>query len=408
MKYVLLFFLLLGMTQVWPQRIRVPDINMKNAHKIDIPFELENNFIIVNILFNRVFPLKFIVDTGAEYTILTHKEITDLLQVDYHREFPLLGADMQTKLTAYLARGIDLQVGDMLASQRSILVLGDDYFRFNELAGIEVHGILGADLLRRFVVRINYTKKILTFFDPGYFPVPQKATAVPIDIFRNKPYLMVSGGQHGQELDSLKMLMDTGASLGVLLHTNTLPGFEIPLNVVPGNIGLGLGGFLEGFNGRMDRLDIGPFTMQGVVTNFQDSMPTLGTEYTNQRNGIIGNQVLERFTLTIDYIREILYLQPNKYFKEKFKFDKSGLALVASGAKLTDIIVFNIIPDSPADLAGMKPGDQIKNINGVSTRLLNLGEVTYRLSGRTGKKIKLGLLRNGEKIKTTFRLKDLI
>ncbi len=392
----------------WSQRIRVPDINMKNAHKIDIPFEFENNFIIVNVLFNRVFPLKFIVDTGAEYTILTHKEITDLLQIDYHREFPLLGADMKTKLIAYLARGIDLQVGDMLASQRSILVLGDDYFRFNELAGIEVHGILGADLLRRFVVRINYTKRVLTFFDPGHFPVPHRSTAIPIDIFRNKPYLVVDAGQQGQELDSLKMLVDTGASLGMLLHTNTLPGFEKPSNVVPGNIGLGLGGFLEGYNGRMDRLDIGPFTMQGVVTNFQDSMPTLGSEYVNQRNGIVGNQVLERFTVTFDYIREILYLQPNKYFKEKFRFDKSGLALVASGSKLTDIIVFNIIPGSPADLAGMQPGDQIKSINGVTTRLLNLGEVTYRMSGRSGKQIKLGILRNGEKLKVSFRLKDLI
>ena len=45
--------------------------------RVEIPFEYVNNFIIVNVVFNRLFPLKFVFDTGAENTILTRKEITD-------------------------------------------------------------------------------------------------------------------------------------------------------------------------------------------------------------------------------------------------------------------------------------------------------------------------------------------
>ncbi|MCB9278844.1 MAG: aspartyl protease family protein [Lewinellaceae bacterium] len=406
MKYFLLCCFLSGVLLANAQRI--PDIGMKNADKIDVPFELENNFIIISVIFNRVFPLKFIVDTGAEYTILTHKEITDLLQIDYHREFPILGADMKTELKGYLARGIDLQIGGMLASQRTILVLDDDYFRFNELAGIEVHGILGADLLRRFVVRINYQKKVITFFDPGHFPEPRQATVLPIDVYRNKPYINVDVGMQEKNLDSLKMLIDTGASLALLVHTGTLPGFETPANVVPGNIGMGLGGFLEGYNGRMDFLDIGPHRLRGVITNFQDFLPGANPELINQRNGIVGNQVLERFNVTFDYIREKLYLVPNRHFNDRFRFDKSGMALVASGVRLGEIVVLSVIPGSPADEVGILPGDHIKTFNGFSTRLFSLGDIVYRLSGRTGKRIRLNIIRDEVKFKVTFRLRDLI
>ena len=55
--------------------------------QIEIPFEYVNSFIILNIAFNGSLPLKFIFDTGAEHTILTKREISDLLQVHYDREF---------------------------------------------------------------------------------------------------------------------------------------------------------------------------------------------------------------------------------------------------------------------------------------------------------------------------------
>ncbi|HOY18537.1 MAG TPA: hypothetical protein PLC89_14620, partial [Haliscomenobacter sp.] len=43
---------------------------------VDIPFDYENNFIVIKLMFNDIFPLKFIFDTGAENTILTKREIT--------------------------------------------------------------------------------------------------------------------------------------------------------------------------------------------------------------------------------------------------------------------------------------------------------------------------------------------
>ncbi|HMQ64460.1 MAG TPA: PDZ domain-containing protein, partial [Flavilitoribacter sp.] len=66
------------------------------------------------------------------------------------------------------------------------------------------------------------------------------------------------------------------------------------------------------------------------------------------------------------------------------------------------------IPGSPADEVGILPGDHIKTFNGFSTRLFSLGDIVYRLSGRTGKRIRLNIIRDEVKFKVTFRLRDLI
>ena len=51
-----------------------------NGEKVEIPFEYINGFIVVDIIFEKVLPLKFILDTGAENTILLKRTYTDLLK----------------------------------------------------------------------------------------------------------------------------------------------------------------------------------------------------------------------------------------------------------------------------------------------------------------------------------------
>ena len=70
----------------------------KGKKDVDIPFKYENGFIVVNLIINGVLPLKFIFDTGAEYTILAKREFTDVLGVNYEREFNLIGADLTLSL----------------------------------------------------------------------------------------------------------------------------------------------------------------------------------------------------------------------------------------------------------------------------------------------------------------------
>ncbi len=410
MKQLLLTFALIAL--LFPLEVEAQRRDLilsKGLKKVEIPFEYENNFIIVKIVFNDVFPLRFIFDTGAEHTILTRREITDLLQIDYKRRFPLLGSDLKTELYAYLAHGIRIKMSDLYVTNQAILVLEEDYLRFEEFAGINVQGILGADLLRRFVVKIDYRIRKITLYDPAHYRAPKDDyVEMPVEIKRHKPYLIAHTRLGSGDSTEVKLLMDSGANLALMLHTNTNTKLSLPAHVVRSSIGMGLGGTIDGFMGRIPRLEIAGFSFESVTTNFQELAPDIDSAYLNNRNGILGNQILSRFTVIIDYVRSKLYLQPNRAFKNKFQYDKSGMLLAVSGPNLGSFVVLNIVPGSPAEEAGLRVGDEIKTLNGLPAALFTLEGIANKLQGRTGKKIHLNIRRESEKLKVAFKLRDLI
>jgi hypothetical protein len=389
---------------------QVPTTSIPDGKHIDIRFEYINGFIVVPVVFDGIFRLQFIFDTGAEHTILAQREITDILQVDYKRRFTLLGADMTTELYAYLAPNISLQVGQLRVNQRPVLVLEEDYLRFSDYVGTDIQGILGADFFRRYIVQINYRRRVISLHAPSGYTPPKDFAKLPISIERSKPYIEASTVFKTGEEKNLKFLLDSGASLPLLIDVGSKPALTMPEQVVPSNLGQGLGGFLVGYKGRVKELKLPPFEFREVVTSFQDrsELPIRDTSLLNQRNGIIGNEVLSRFTVIIDYIREELYLSPNRTYEDKFEYDRSGLLLVASGPALNEFYIYTVLDDSPAGEVGLKPGDQILRINWVPASMLSLESINKRLRKREGKRLRIVVKRDGKRIRKVLVLRELI
>jgi len=386
-------------------------LEMKSGvDQIEIPFEYKNNFILIDIIFNNTLPLKFIFDTGAEYTIINKREITDLLGVSYEKEFRLLGSDMTTELIAYLCRGVNIDLNELHGSKQDILVLAEDYFRIEEFTGIDVHGILGANFFKRYIIKIDYRKRVIQFIKPEIFNSPNKDYhEVPARFTKNKPYVLCQTQIIADTILPLSMLIDSGASLALLIHTNSNRQINLPKTTIEGQLGMGLGGFLTGFLGRTHLLELNnKLAFQNVITSFQKITELNDTTHMNGRNGVIGNLLLSRFTVMIDYPREKVYLKPRKKYNRGFKYDKSGLGIIASGSDFNEFIVTNVVKGSPADLAGVQKGDQILRLNLLSSSFYSLSHLTSILQGRDGKKIRMKIRRNGVKKKVIFRLKSLI
>jgi predicted aspartyl protease len=385
---------------------------LRTARKVDLPFTYINRFIVIDVLFNGSLPLKFILDTGAENTILTQKEIAQALNLRFQRKIAVYGADMSQELTAYLISGVRMDLGGQLVlPNRSMLVLEEDYFRFAEIAGVSIHGIIGADILKRFVMQINYQRQIVTFYDPNYFQPPRehRATSLPVVFHRHKPYLQLNTQLSPTDSTrTFKFLIDTGASLSLLLHTTADSSLSLPGGVLPANIGIGLGGYLQGAVGRISGLQIAGQSLTQVIAYFQERSDSLDTDITFDRDGLLGNQLLERFELTIDYPREHLYVSPGRRINQRFRFDRSGMSLLATGRDLRTLVVMNIIPGSPADLAGLKSGDVIKSFNGWGSTWLELGSVVSKLMGQPGRRIRMKIRRNEQVLSFSFQLRELI
>jgi PDZ domain len=403
-----LWLCLLGMT---PAEGQSGFFMSPGQKQIDIPFEFSNNFIILTVTMNGTFPLRFIFDTGAEHTILSKREISDMLQVQYEREFKVKGSDLKTDLIAYLARRIRFDIPNkVVAPREDILVLEEDYFRFEEYAGVNVHGIMSANVFSKYITRINYERRIITLFDRSVFKQRVDGfTAIPVEVFRNKMYLSTQIQPMRDSSAMVKLLIDTGAGLPLLLFSNTHPLVVPPPNAITANIGMGLGGYLEGFTGRVSHLQIGEFSQSNIVTYFQ-TLDTAGInlDYLNGRNGLIGNALLSRFIVVLDFYGSKIWLKPGKTYKSEFGYDRSGLNIITSGSSLNSFIVQTVLPNSPASDVGIQNGDQIMRIGAMPASVLTLSDLQRILQKKAGKKVRLVIRREGKRYKKTLKLRDLI
>jgi PDZ domain/Aspartyl protease len=404
---IILFSHLLLFAKIYSQ---IPGFHIdKGLKKLEIPFERQDNFIVLKVLFQGFFPLRFILDTGAEHTILTKKEITNLLHVTYDREITIMGTDMKTQIKAYIARKVQMEISG-LTLVKDILVLDEDYFKFDQFSGMDVQGILGAETFKGYVLKIDYYKQILTIYDPSVFKPSdyKRFVQLPIETLRSKPYIRLNAQIKKDTTVNLKLLLDTGAALSLLLHTYSAPGLVLPQQIIKGNIGNGLGGQIEGYLGRIHSLKVGNYNLGNFVSHFQELNNDSDSSYINGRNGLVGSDILSRFTVIIDFHGDKAYFQPNKHFNTKFNYDKSGLVVVAGGSSLNQFTVYDIDPNTPASEADIRKGDAILSINHIPTRLSSLSTLNFKFQKKAGKKVRLVIRRNGEKLIKTIVLRDLI
>lgn len=373
-----------------------------------IPFDYINDFIVVNITI-KGFPLKFILDTGAENTIILKKEIADLFGIEYTRRIQIMGADLSQELYAQSLINVPIKFDEEYRLRTNLIVLEEDFLEIDGIVGTQIHGILGSNILKNFTLEIDYRSQYLTLISPGDFTPPTKGySSLPMGLQKNKPYLITPIVLDNKDTIEATLLLDTGASLGTLLYITDNNQIDIPENFVSGTLGMGLGGSLMGYLGRLNHLTIGDYEFNQLISNFQKIDHADSILFDHEKDGLIGNIILKRFDLIFDYSENTLYLKPNRNFKKKIRYDKSGLILIKDGPYLENIRVLNVISGSPADNAGIQPGDEVSKygiwpVSWVSYQLL-----LRRLSGKVGKKINLTILRDDEKKRVTFKLRDLI
>lgn len=373
----------------------------------EIPFKLENGFITIQVRFDNVLPVKFIFDTGAEHSILFHKSYADLLGIEYSKRIEIKGSDLSTSQYALIARDIKMRLEDQIPVERDVLVLEETLQLFQESLGFDIDGIIGGSFFRGLVVQIDYGNEKIKLSHPERFVAPKKGfKEFDIDIRSNKPYLLTKSIMNKTDTLNTKLLIDTGAAIPFLLHSNTDSSIVIPDHVIQGTIGQGLSGNLMGYIGKIEGLHFGNFKFNQILTLFQDLAFIKRANITLTRNGILGNELLSRFTIIIDYLHEKLYLKPEKRYDEEFEYDKSGLIIFAFGSNLRQYYVKDVFIDTPAYEADIRPGDIIKRIGWWKDRHWTLEKITKVLQKRDGKTINMVIERNGVKMKKRFKLRD--
>lgn len=409
MKFRRLFLAVLFITPMWCSAQL--GFNLTNGQrKVRFPIEITNNLVIIPVVLNGQLPLKFILDTGVRTTILTEKSFSDILKLAYGRHLLVSGPGGEKVVEAYITNDVTLDMPGVHGEGHAMLVLEKDYLELRNYLGTDVQGVLGYEVFSRFIVEIDYEKKILTLSIPEEFHPKRSFQSLPITIEDTKPYVTIPVEMSSGKRINAKLMIDTGASHGLVLDPRSDSLITLPEKHVPGLIGRGIGGLIMGQIGRIKSMEMGKYKIPGVVANFPDVNNYMDTLKATEvfRNGVIGGEVLSRFTTIYNFAGERVYFKKNGTFTQKFNFNMSGLTLKAKGARLRRFEVTDVRKNSAAEKVGIQTGDEVLSINGLPASELNLNSINAFFSSKPGRKIRMDILRGNEKLQKTFDLESQI
>lgn len=381
----------------------------KGVNRVDVPFEEYSNLIVIPITINNYVTLKFILDTGAESAILTEKLFADILNLHYVRTISMRGPGLIDSLHAQVATGIQMSLpGGINADGLNMLVLTEDYLELTKNLGEEIYGIIGYDLFHRFVINIDYDRHVLHIFRPDKFKPRRWDKKIPIVINGPKPYVTMNIIQNQKKEDTVKLMIDTGASHSLLLDVRHMDDVSLPDKLISTRLGQGLGGEIPGFMGRLTQCTISEFIFEDLLVSIPIEGAYIKAIKRGSRHGTLGGDLLTRFNVTFDYPNNMLYLRKGSRFQKPFEFNMSGLTVTAEGDQLDSMQIDKIRPNTPGEKAGLQEGDYILKINGKNLKNNSLSDIHMLLRRRDGMKIRMIILRKEKKMKKTFHLKRLI
>ncbi len=349
---------------------------------------------------NGAAPATFILDTGAVKSPVDPK-YAETLGIKSRGSVTAQGAGGSVKVG--LASDLRMSFAGLNAKveKSPMTPLGAISLRI----GQPVHGVLGYDVMRKYVTEIDYANERVTFHPPSFRP-PAEAVRLPIRFDGHLPLVDARITlPDGRELHP-RLLIDTGAGNGLILTRAYVAKSKIeiePTLEITG--GLGVGGETRTRLGRIGSLQLAGFTFDNPLASM--SRDTRGVLASSDFDGLIGGPILRRFTLYVDYPRKEFAFLPNAAFHTPIEADGSGLGLASRDHKFDTVVIREVLSNTPASEADLRVGDEVVAVDGKAAVPKDLDEIreAFREHGRS---FSLTIRRDGSQSTVTLVTRRLI
>jgi hypothetical protein len=368
-----------------------------------IPVEIPASIVLMPVSINDGPPVTFILDTGASTTPVD-KGYAAQRGIRGDGKVHAMGAGGSVEVS--VAKDLRFTFGDItIKSPRTPLIPFDG---IGLRAGRPFQGVLGAEAFRPYVVEIDYEKSVVTFHERSKFTPPAGATRLALEISSHESIPVVRGEvtlPDGRTL-ATRLFVDTGAGMGLVLTRAFADRQKIEFSGgIEMSAGLGVGGPTSQRVGRTARLSLGGLHIENPITAL--SRESRGALAAAHIDGLIGGEVLRRFTAFFDYGGKQLLLMPNRSFGEAHEYDMSGLMLTTQDATFRTIVVRDVLPDSPASEAGIRAGDELRAIDGAAVQPSQLAAIRAQLK-TSDRRFVLTVVRDGAELTVPFVTRRLI
>lgn len=297
--------------------------------------------------------LNFILDTGSSGVSLDSLSAAGLGVESRLTDTFSSGIGGKRKVRFTFNRTLDFQGFKV----DSLNIHINNYGLLSAIYNVRIDGIIGYSFLKRFIVTIDYEKKIMQVYSKGKMNYPEDGYVfnAPINAIPSEDITI----KDSREWEG-KFYFDSGAGLELLFSKQFVTDSNI---LLPKRKPLFIG--VEGMLGRekmkvtvVKSFQLGPYKFKNVPTYIFDD--TYNVLRYPQNMGLVGSGIFSRFNLILNYAENEIFIKPNKYFNDAFEYAYSGLSIWERNGKIE---VFDIIPGSPAEKAAFAIGDEIMSVD---------------------------------------------
>lgn len=364
----------------------------------DVPFDDDFGLIFFEIQINDSEPVAFLLDTGFDISIIDADVASRLgLAVLETKDEAQPGGSVEMSRLAPAS----LSIGEL--EIENVHLTAAPLSGAASFIGREFGGILGHDVLERFVVDIDYPDRRLRFLATESWDHTGPGQILPVTILNNEVF--VNAGIVMPEGRTVfgPFKLDTGSVDVAGLNLNFVENSAL---IEPGTKeisagGVAMGGPTEGRMFRAEAFIFGAHRIERPVIGY--TVDSAGFENRDDA-GTFGAAVLSRYRLILDYPRQRIIVEDGPHVNDTVPEDLSGMLVVSPGPSFETLVIAQVIPTSPADTAGLAPGDEIVSMDGRSHWTLREIRKAFEQPGPA----KIVITRDGESRELTLNRRPVV
>lgn len=381
----------------------------QNKNKIVIPFQLLNNSIIIQPKVNDI-QLNLILDTGSAYNILFAFPEKDSIAFYNTSKIKITGPGMKEPIDAYISKNNKIEFKSISSKKLDVILMLEDKYSFTTSIGIPIHGILGADFFTDNIVEIQYDTKRIVIYRKEIKRFLKKLLnykQLPFIIKDKKPYIPVNITIEDVKKENLELLVDTGLSDGLWI-------FEKELNLknkkqIDDYLGAGIGGDVYGKRVRFKNINFSDYEFDEPIISMPDTISFLKKSILASRDGSVGGEILKRFNVVFNYSKQIMYLDKNSNYTNKFYYNMAGINIHHNGVDIVEERIQNGLPSGTTNLTDLIYDNQRVNFKYVIKPGIEISYVRKNsIADMAGLKVDDKIISINKKKAANYKLTDII
>ena len=392
-KILLCFFLFVSVKKAAAQEFIEPPARLLTSFHFK---QLSGGVVMFHALFSN-YPdtLNFILDTGSGGISLDSTTVEYFNITPTPSDMTILGIAGIRKVSFIYNQ--KLRLPGLTVDSLNFHI--NNYDILTQVYGEKIDGIVGYSVLSRYIFNINYDSSRISIFSNGRIKYPRGGWLYE-PILRTLP-VQTARIRDGAASTS-RFLFDIGAGLCLMLNKDFIEdsNFLDKKRVLYAKEAEGVGGKIDMHLTVIKEIRLGPYKFKNIPTFvFDDTFNITSYPYLS---GIIGNDILRRFNLILNYAKREFYFMPNTHYQQPFDYAYSGIELYYVDGQ---IILGDVASKSPAEAAGLKEGDVLIGINNLIGQNIQVYKTALQAAGD---KIRMIINRDGQLMEFNFKIKSIL